>query len=391
MLNRTLTLAIQADLAVFPVIILVGPRQCGKTTLAKYLIQPIDRRPVHYLDTESEEDAYRLENAESYLKEFEDSLVIIDEVQRMPRLMPLLRSLIDKARKPGRFILLGSASPILLQTATESLQGRSALHELGGISFAEAQEAAILLPHLWFTGGFPSAVLAADQTAASQWLGQYIRNFIERDVRILYGLDMAPELLRRLLIMLAHTNGQVSNISQLSGSLGITSHTLQKCINVLQGAYWIRRLAPYYVNIGKRLVKSPKYYYRDTGLLHRLLGLNSHDAVQAHPIAGSSWEGFVIEQIALALNPDWQIYFYRTQTGVETDLVLIAPDQTLYCIEIKLSNTPILSKGFYQALDDLKPAMTAVITSTGAPFKKNESVWICGLAEFLSSILPQWR
>lgn len=388
MIQRQLAEEILKDLRYFPVLAIIGPRQSGKTTIAKMLLTQTDK-PSIYLDLESASDQYRLQDPEAFLIAHEDYCIVIDEVQLMPQLFPLLRSVIDRNRIPGRFILLGSAAPELIRGASESLSGRVAFHELSPLNLAEVGQVSISMHTHWFRGGFPLAVLAPDTETSDRWLDQYFRSFVERDLRILLKQDIAPENMRRFMLMMSHLHGQMLNVSQFAGSLGISTVTANRYLDLLQGAFWINRLQPWYVNLGKRLVKSPKLYFRDSGLLHRLHGIAEPEKLQAHPLLGASWEGYVIEQIRMATLYKWQYHYYRTQSGAETDLYLISPEGKTWCIEIKAANTPVISKGFFQSVEDLKPDFKYVIVPGGSPgpIIRSDGLKICSLEHFLTEEL----
>ncbi|MEI6411218.1 MAG: ATP-binding protein [Bacteroidota bacterium] len=388
MIQRQLAAEILKDLRYFPVLAIIGPRQSGKTTIAKMLLTQTDK-PSIYLDLESASDQYRLQDPEAFLIAHEHHCIVVDEVQLMPQLFPLLRSVIDRNRMPGRFILLGSAAPELIRGASESLSGRVAFHELSPLNLAEVRQVSIAMHTHWFRGGFPLAVLAPDTETSDRWLDQYFRSFVERDLRILLKQDIAPENMRRFMLMMSHLHGQMLNVSQFAGSLGISTVTANRYLDLLQGAFWINRLQPWYVNLGKRLVKSPKLYFRDSGSLHRLHGIAEPEKLQAHPLLGASWEGYVIEQIRMATLFQWQYHYYRTQTGAETDLYLISPEGKTWCIEIKAANTPVISKGFFQSVEDLKPDFKYVIVPGGGPgpIIRSDGLKICSLEHFLASEL----
>ncbi len=308
----------------------------------------------------------------------------------MPSLFPLLRSVIDRNRTPGRFILLGSASLELVRGASESLSGRIAFHELSPLTLAEARSVGVNLREHWFRGGFPLATLAPDTETSNRWLDQYFRSFVERDLRMLLKQDIEPENMRRFMLMISHLHGQTINVSALAGSLGIATLTANRYLDLLQGAFWINRLQPWFANLGKRLIKMPKLYYRDAGLLHRLQGITESEKLQIHPLLGASWEGYVIEQIRLATQFRWQYFYYRTHAGAESDLYLISPTGKTWCIEIKAANTPIITKGFYHSVEDLKPDFKYVIVPGDTAQEiiiRSDGLRICPLEIFLNQEL----
>lgn len=384
-LIRDLQQEVLTSSKLFPVVALVGPRQVGKTTLAHSLEKELGR-PVIFLDLEIRSDVEKLREAYDFLKYYESHCVVIDEVQRMPELFAILRPLIDTHRVAGRFILLGSASPLLIRHSSDSLAGRIAYHELTPFSLLEIIETTSQNEH-WIIGGFPEILLTPNETFRERWLENFIRTFVERDLPEL-GYDVRPQNVMRLWQMLAHLQGTTMNLSELSNALGVTSKTINSYLDLLEGGFMIHRLQPYYVNIGKRLVKSPKMYIRDSGILHHLLRIRSFADLMGHPSSGTSWEGYVIEQIRRVTEGKWEMYFYRTQAGAECDLFLIAPNGKRICIEIKLSNAPTLSKGFYQSCIDLKTDLKFVIVPSVDAYPKSDGIWVCSLLYFLQTKIP---
>lgn len=335
----------------FPVAALIGPRQVGKTTLALEVANEIDRRVVH-LDLERPSHIARLTEPELYLEQHEDALVVIDEVQRVPELFPVLRALVDETRTPGRFLILGSASPDLLRQASESLAGRIRYLELSPFTLDEVGHVPDALRRLWLRGGFPASFLAESDAASLEWRSAFIRTFLERDVPSL-GFSFSAERLRRFWQMVAHRHAQLWNASELARSLGVSAPTVNAYIDLLTGMFVTRRLEPLHANIGKRLVKSPKVYVRDSGLLHALLGLHDHDALHGHPVVGASWEGFLVEQI-VSIGAVEDACFYRTAAGAELDLVVRRPAGRRTAFEMKYSAAPTLTRGFWNGLADLE-------------------------------------
>ena len=385
-IERKITKPILKNLTYFPVVGIVGPRQVGKTTLARTLRESLTIPSLH-LDLELNEDLYKLENPQVYLQMHADKCVIIDEIQRLPSIFPLLRALIDQDRRPARFIILGSASPEMVRHSSESLAGRVAYSELTPFSLLEAQSGGFDQSKHWFLGGFPDALKAPDVAFSRTWLQNFIYTFMEKDIRLL-GYDINIPTMDRLLKMLAYSHGTMLNVADISRSMGISMPTINKYLDLLEGGFLVRRLQPYFANLGKRLVKTPKIYLRDTGILHSLANISSFDALFGHPLIGASWEGYVIEQIYRCLEfRAWNLYYYRTQTGAEIDLILISPSGKMSCIEIKNSNNPVLSKGFYLSVADLKPHFQYIITPTSEKLINTEGVVICSLSHFLSAEL----
>ena len=343
----------------FPAVVLLGRGQVGKTTLAK---QCAAEREGIYLDLESQRDLYKLSDPEDYLSQREDKLVILDEIQRVPELFPSLRGLIDEGRsrglRAGRFLLLGSASLELIQQSSETLAGRIAYLEMQPLDALEVGREA--LPKLWWRGGFPDSFLAASDAASSEYRDFLIRSYLEREMP-LHGVRLAAGKLRNLWTMLAHAQGGLANAAVLSRNLEVDVRTVQAQLDLLENLFFLRRLRPWHRNTGKRMVKSPRLYIRDSGLVHELLGIGSAEALAGHPVVGVSWEGFVIENLLACAPPRTEASFYRTASGAEVDLVLTFRDGKSWAVEIKRGLSPVLSAGFFMALDDLKPDKTFVV------------------------------
>jgi uncharacterized protein len=380
MIKRLLTEKILRDLAWSPILGLVGSRQVGKTTLAKYLI-PYLPKPALYLDLELREDWFKLEDAQSYLSSHAEKCIIIDEIQVRPELFALLRGLIDQQREPGRFILLGSASPQIIKLNTETLAGRIAYHELPPLSLSEVSPG-ISRETLWLRGGFPEALLAQSPFITRKWLDDFAETFIHRDLNRL-GFAIPTPLLRNMLSMLAHLQGSMLNMSSLANALGISQPTVNKYLELLEGSFLLRRLPPYFMNVGKRLTKSPKIYLRDSGLLHHLLRIPDYEALLGNPAVGASWEGFVIEQIIREAPEFSEFYYYRTQNGAEIDLLMFTPSGKKVSIEVKFSSAPAISKGFYESNQDIQPDFKFVITPSGETLRRSDGLCICSLGDFL--------
>lgn len=359
MINRALHSQLIDAITHNPAVALLGPRQVGKTTLA---LEVGERFDALYLDLESEEDRAKLAQPEMYLSDHQDRLVILDEVHRSPGLFPVLRGLIDKARRAGRrtgqYLLLGSASIDLLKQSGETLAGRITYLELTPFNILETT--GLPTDVLWVRGGFPESLLADDDTRSLKWRQDFIRTYLERDIQQ-YGKRIPAETLRRFWVMLAHHQGGFLNTAQFARNLGVDTKTAGSYLDLLVDLLLVRRLQPWNGNIGKRLVKSPKVYVRDSGLVHALLGITGKEGLSAHPVIGQSWECFAIENL-LACAPDHlQGYFYRTGGGAEIDLLLFWPDGKLWAIEIKRSLTPKVEKGFHAACEDLKPSKKFIV------------------------------
>ena len=374
MISRSLTPSLIDALANSPAVALLGPRQAGKTTLALEVAKATGR-PSHYLDLESEQDRGKLAQAELYLADHADQLVILDEVHRAPGLFPILRGLIDKGRragrKTGRFLLLGSASLDLLKQSGETLAGRIAYLELAPFNLLETRH--LPADELWVRGGFPESLLASSGPRSLRWRHDFIRSYLERDIPQ-FGPRIAAETLRRFWGMLAHHQGGLLNTAQFARNLGVDAKTAAAYLDLLVDLLLVRRLPPWHANLGKRLVKSPKVYVRDSGLVHALLGIADKETLLSHPVVGQSWECFVIENL-LACAPDGvQGHFYRSSAGAEIDLLLAWPDGKLWAIEIKRSLAPKLERGFHAACADLKPARKLVIYPGDESFRLAEDI-----------------
>ena len=359
-----------------PAVALLGPRQVGKTTLA---LSVAAGRTVVYLDLESPADLRKLSDPEDYLSRYSDALVILDEVQRVPEIFAPLRGLIDRARRSGegagRYLLLGSAAPDLLRQSSETLAGRIAYLELGGIDAREVPGAS--LDPLWLRGGFPDSYLSSTDALSLAWRHALIRTYLERDIPAL-GVRLPAETLRRFWTMVAHAQGGLFNASVLARSLGIDNKTIGRYLDLLVDLLLVRRLAPWHANVKKRLVKAPKIYIRDSGLVHSLLGIADEDTLLGHPIAGASWEGFVIESLIAATNGRAECGFYRTGAGAEVDLLLQFGTEELWAVEIKRGLAPRLSRGFHSARADLQPTKCWVVYGGTEEYALDEGVRAIG-------------
>jgi len=359
MINRYLQSKLEHFIDSYPAVALLGPRQAGKTTLA---LTVAEHHNAIYLDLESEQDRAKLSQAELYLSLHEDKLVILDEVQRAPELFQNLRGLIDQGRRKGlrsaRFLLLGSASIELLKQSSETLAGRIAYLELPPLHALEVSNHQHEL--LWSRGGFPDSLLANDDQISFQWRIDFIRTYLERDIPQL-GPRIPAETLRRFWVMLAHNQSELLNAAKLAGALGIDGKTVAKYLDLMVDLLLVRRLKPWHANTSKRMVKSPKVYIRDSGIAHALLGIQNQESLLSHPVCGSSWEGYIIENILSLAPQNTESYFYRSSGGAECDLILKLPDQKIWAIEIKRSLSPKVAKGFYYACDDIQATNRYVV------------------------------
>lgn len=364
-------------LAQFPAVVLLGPRQVGKTTLA--LAEMARRGDALYLDLELPSAQRQLDDPEAFLLAQRHRLVILDEVQRLPELFAVLRGVIDIRRRDGeaagQFLLLGSASGVLLQQASESLAGRVAQLELTPFQAREvlpSDATGMDLNPLWVRGGFPLSWLAPDDAASLRWREAFITTYLERDIPAL-GPRIPATTLRRLWTMLAHVQGGLLNQAQLAASLAVSGQTVARYIDVLSDLMMVRRLPAWHGNVGKRLVRAPKVYVRDSGIVHALLGLENLESVLSHPVAGASWEGFVIEQL-LAAAPQAEANFYRTSHGAEADLVLSWRDGETWVVEIKRSSAPTVSKGFHLAAADVGASRKLLVAPVAAPYPMRDGI-----------------
>jgi len=370
-------------LGFYKILAILGPRQVGKTTFAKQITGLFPERTFEYIDLESSEDSRKLDDAETWLKQQEGKTVIIDEVQQRPELFGLLRSVVDKRKEKGQFILLGSASPDLIQKSGQTLAGRIHYLYLSPFSLREIGYENMKLH--WVRGGYPESWFAPSDALSVEWRKDYLDSFVYRDLAAM-GLSFTPATMQRLFQMTAHVHGGVLNKSTLANSLGISQPSVSSYIDILAGAFMVHLLQPYHLNVGKRLVKSPKLYLCDSGLLHALLFLSNYNTLLGHPQSGNSWEGYVIEEIIKATGQAWQYYFYRTHNGAECDLFCITGNGKRIAIEIKLTNSPSISKGFFQSIADLEPDVSYVITPDVMPYTQKDGITITGLEWFLRDI-----
>jgi hypothetical protein len=374
MLNRNLTPILLDALNSSPAVALLGPRQVGKTTLA-LAVAASAPRPTLYLDLESEIDRAKLQQPELYLADHADKLVILDEVHRAPGLFPVLRGLIDRNRRAGRrtgqYLLLGSASFDLLKQSGETLAGRIAYLELAPLGLLETAPRPV--DQLWLRGGFPESFLAPSTARSLRWRQDFVRTYLERDIPQ-FGPRIAAETLRRFWGMLAHHQGGLLNVAQFARNLGVDVKTAAGYLDLLVDLLLVRRLPPWHANLGKRLVKSPKVYVRDSGLVHALLSIPDKETLLSHPVLGQSWEGFVVENLLNSATDIAQGYFYRSGGGAEIDLLLVWPNGEKWVIEIKRSVNPKLTRGFHSACVDLEPRRKLVVCAGDAMFRLAEDI-----------------
>lgn len=375
---------------VVPAVVLLGPRQVGKTTLARKIAADWPAGAV-YLDMERPADRRRLDDADAYLRAQAPKLVVIDEIHRVPELFATLRGIIDDRRaqgqRHGHFLLLGSAALELMQQSSETLAGRVAYLDMGPVDMAEAQAAGTPENPLWARGGFPDSLLAPDERSSFAWRQDFIRSYLERDVPM-FAPRLPAETLGRLWTMLAHQQGGLLNQAQLAASLGVSAPAVGRYVDLLADLQLVRRLPPWAVNVGKRLVKTPKVFVRDSGIVHALLGLASVDDVLGHPVAGASYEGFVLETLIRGAGPSHRAHFYRTHDGAEIDLLLERGGRPEIAVEVKRSTAPSPDRGFGQACDDLGIEQRYLVYPGPERFPLRHGAQAIGLAELAAVLKP---
>ena len=381
MIKRKIESDFNESISQFPVTGLIGPRQVGKTTLAKSAIY--ESEPI-YLDLEKISDLNRLNDPEFFFEENQDKTIILDEIHHLPNLFPLIRAMVDIHRKPGRFVILGSASPVLLRQSAESLAGRISYIEMMPLSILEIDRTE-LWEDLWIYGGFPEVFLYSKSNLKSNWYRNFVSSYIHRDLPQ-YGLPANPKVTRQFLMMIASSNGGILNYSTFAKSLGLSIPTIKTYLGFFVEAFLIREVYPWAVNPKKRLVKAPKLYYRDTGMLHYLLGIFNKASVFGNLILGSSWESFVIAQVSILLFSDDEMYYYRTHDGAEIDLLIRRNNQWLAAAELKFSSAPVLTKGTYIAMEDLEIPLLHVIVPKDENYPLAKNVRVIGLTEFLKHL-----
>lgn len=388
MFNRFITQELIQLAGYFPVTAISGPRQVGKTTLSHIVATKLKRKTI-YLDLENPADRAKLFDPVLFFEQHEKLCIILDEIQRMPELFEVLRSMVDRHRVSGRFILLGSASPLLMRDSSETLAGRVAYLELCPFNLMEVlkNKKNILNVH-WHRGGFPNAYLAPSDYLASQWHYNFIKTYVERDLPLL-GLDIDRNIIQKLWMMVAHLHGNILNLSNLGKALELSANSIKKYLNFMEHAFLVRQLQPFAMNIKKRLVKAPKIYIRDSGLLHFLLNIESPSALSMHPSVGNSWEGYVIEQVVQQIKNTTEAYYYRTHEGAECDLVLVQSGSPVMGIEVKYTASPKPTKGMFQSFSDLQTKNNFIICPNTDDYLIRDDVRVCSLETFLTVYLPK--
>lgn len=370
----------------FPAVAIVGPRQVGKTTLAKLLANQLDKELV-YVDLENPRDELKLQDSVLFFEANEDKCVVLDEIQRKKELFPILRSMIDRNRQPSRFILLGSASPELIRDSSESLAGRIFYKELTPLHYRELNSS-VAWSQLFLRGGFPNALLAKSDKSSFRWRESFVQTYVERDLPLI-GLPLQPSDARKVLRMITNLNGQLLNYASIAKSLGVSAPTVKKYIYFLEQAFIVQLVEPFSGNTNKRISKSPKIYVRDSGIANYMLGVSTFNDLLAHPKVGDLWEGFVLQQVKSILPSEVDLCFYRTQNGAEIDFILTFPNNEKIGIEVKWSSTPKLTAGTYEAMSDLGIQKLFVVSPTEDSFYLKESIEVVSFEHLIGYILDR--
>jgi uncharacterized protein len=391
--ERRLRASIEAQLRLNPAVVLLGPRQVGKTTLAREIAEKSKTAAV-YLDLERPADRRRLEDADAYLRAQDGKLVVVDEIHKAPELFGTLRGIIDDRRREGdrtgHFLLLGSASLDLMKQASETLAGRVAYVELAPMDALEIEGRTGDLNRTWSRGGFPDSLLARSDAGSVQWRRAFVRSYLERDVPM-FAPRMPAETVGRLWTMLAHGQGTLLNQSALAAGLAVSTPTVGRYVDLLVDLMLVRRLRPWSGNVGKRLVRTPKTYVRDSGITHALLDLETWNDVVGHPVAGPSWEGFVIENLIATAGEARIPFFYRTEDGAEVDLLFERAGKVEMIIEIKRSTAPVVSRGFHSARAILKPKQSYLVHGGAGTWPVDKNITAIGLRDLMGRLLERRR
>ena len=387
MISRIIRDFVEQEIELNPAVVLLGARQVGKTTLAKNIAKQI---PSVYLDLESPSALARLVDSENYFYENSDKLIILDEIQRLPEIFTVLRGVIDsncqKGKEGTQFLLLGSASMDLLRQTSESLAGRISYVDMSGINILEASPDKTI--QLWLRGSFPKNFLARSDKVAMRQIENLIRTYLERDLAQM-GFNVSAIRLRQLWTMLAHLQGETLNFTNLASNLEVDRKTINYYIDILTDLFLVRRVEPWYANVKKRLVKSPRYYVRDSGILHRLLGIGDYDSLLSNPILGKSWEGFVVENLHSVMPPLAQTYFFRTASGTEIDFVINMPNSEIWAIEIKFGRAPKIGKSFNQACEYVGATRKFIVYGGDDEFPVGNNVRMISLPNIMKKLIAE--
>jgi hypothetical protein len=383
LIDRKAQSLVKQNLETFPAVVILGSRQCGKSTLIRMMANQLG--DFLYLDLQNRDDWAKLNEPSLLFQNNAERTICLDEIQLRPELFSVLRSEIDRDRRHGRFILLGSASQSLIKNASETLAGRIGIIDLTPFLVTEVASLTDFdLKRFWWRGGYPDSYNATSDESSVLWRENFIRTYVERDIPLL-GYQITSMQMLRLMTMLAHSQGQLLNASKLGESLGVTHPTIRRHIDILEQTYLVRTLQPYFTNTKKRLVKSPKVYLRDSGLLHQLLSIRNFNELLGQPIFGASWEGLVVENVCASLR-NATFSFYRTATGDEIDLIVEKADKTI-AIECKASTAPNVTQGFWKSLDDIHPDKAYVVAPVETSFDLKNGVKVCNLIELLDFII----
>lgn len=385
MITRKAEIDLARYLKYFPAVGVIGPRQCGKSTLVQSFLK--SKKKSLYLDLEDPDDRARLTNPTLFFSEHKDHLICLDEVQFMPDIFSVLRGIIDRNKRNGQFILLGSASPEMLRQSAESLAGRIHYIDLSPFTLAEMErDKKGLITKLWLRGGFPKSFLARKEDISFIWRKNFIRTFLERDLSN-FGVATSAEAMRRFWMMCAHLHGQVLNFSNFGNSLGVTHPTVKTYADIMTGTFMLQKLEPFRANIQKRISKTPKIYLTDSGILHALLNIQSMSELLGHPVAGFSWEGFVLAQLRGSLT-DWEIYYLTTADHAEIDFIL-KRGHRIVAVETKLSKAPSVSRGFHVLMNDLKIKEGYVVAPVDKPFPLNDKTQVVNIQGLVDKLVSE--
>jgi predicted AAA+ superfamily ATPase len=380
MYKRKEEISIREYISYFPVTAILGPRQCGKTTLARKIVKTMPNSL--YLDMENASDYQKIADPELFFRNNQGKLIVIDEIQIRKDIFPAIRSFTDSVERKTPILILGSASPELIRQSSETLAGRIAFCELAPLNCMEAKN--IPMNDIWFRGGFPLSLLAPKTGLSNRWREFFIKTFVERDLPML-GLRLAPLQISRLFSLLAHSHGELLNSSKLGEALGVSHTTFRQYTDFLENSFLIRTLKPNFNNAKKRIVKSPKIYVRDSGILHSILGIRSFNDLLGHPSVGCSWEGFAMEQLLSSISKDWEPSFYRTQAGAEIDLVLENGKERIG-VEFKANTAPAVSAGFWNCIEDLGLSKVYIVCPIEDLYSYKENATVCGIRQAVAAI-----